>query len=88
MSVKITKKEGGIVEITLDNGHAQALEKVTSDFNLLNEEKAVGFMLSVMRDADGKAIQTVNGSFVPTKEIKKPSEDDAPLIKEEDGEKI
>ncbi len=78
MSVKVVKKEGGIIEITLDNGHAQALEKVTSDFNILNEEKAVGFILSVMRDADGKSVKTANGSFVPVDEIKKPTEENKP----------
>ncbi len=74
MSVKVTKKDGGIIEITLDNGHAQALEKVTKDFNILNEEKAVGFILSVMSDADGKSVKTVNGSFIPVDEIKNPTE--------------
>lgn len=88
MSVKVIKKEGGIIEITLDNGHASALEKVTSDFNLLNEEKAIGFILSVMRDADGEAIETVNGSFVPTKEIKKPSLESTQIKEQDNGEKI
>ena len=44
-----------------------------SDFQIADEEKTVGFILSVMRDADGKPIQTVKGSFVPSDKIKKPT---------------
>lgn len=70
MAIKVTKKDGGIIEITLNNGHAQALEKVTNDYQIVDEEKALGFILSVMRDAEGKAIQTASGSFVPAEQIK------------------
>ena len=55
------------------NGHVEALSKVMSDFQIADEEKTVGFILSVMRDADGKPIQTVKGSFVPSDKIKKPT---------------
>lgn len=68
--IKVTRN-GDKVEITLDNGHASALAKVTSDYNIVSEEKALGFILSVMRDANGQAIETVNGSFVPAEGIKK-----------------
>ncbi|HEY4508648.1 MAG TPA: hypothetical protein VJJ55_03260 [Candidatus Paceibacterota bacterium] len=69
MSVRVTRKPSGEIEITLANGHADALDKVKRDYHIIDDNKTVGFMLSVMRDADGLAVETVNGSFVPITEI-------------------
>lgn len=78
MSVKIEKKDGKTF-ITLENGHAKALEKITEDYEIIDEEKAIGFILSILRDAEGSPIETKDGSFLPSDSIKKivtPSHDD------------
>lgn len=67
----LVEKQGDKVKITLDNGHAAALAKVMSDYNIVDEEKTLGFILTVMRDAGGKPVQTAGGSFVPSETIKK-----------------
>ena len=69
MSVSVQKKEDGTYEIKLGNGHAEALKKITDDYNIKSEEQTLGFMLSLLSEAEGKEIKTAKGSFVPSKEI-------------------
>ena len=70
MSVKITKNADKY-SIEIDNGHVKALEKITSDYNIADEEKALGFVLSVIAQANGGKIETPAGVFVPSESIKK-----------------
>ncbi|PIQ68170.1 MAG: hypothetical protein COV91_05590 [Candidatus Taylorbacteria bacterium CG11_big_fil_rev_8_21_14_0_20_46_11] len=69
MTVKVIRKPNGEIEIILANGHAAALEKVRNDYRIKDDDKTVGFMLSVMREGGGSPIETQNGSYVPTREI-------------------
>ncbi len=69
MAIEI-KKEGDKTIIDLNNGHAAALEKIVKDYNLLGEKEAMDFILSIMREADGKAINNGKGSFVPSDKLK------------------
>jgi len=75
MSVEIRKekkedKDKTIIE--LDNGHAEALAKITKDYNLIGEKEAISFMLSVFADAEGKSVKINETSFMPSDKIKKP----------------
>lgn len=71
MAINTEKKEGKTI-VTLDNGHAAALEKIVHDYNLLGENEALIFILSVMSEADGKSINNGKGSFVPSEKLKNP----------------
>lgn len=59
--------------IELTNGHVIALEKIVKDYNLIGEKEALDFVLSIVSEADGKAINNGNGSFIPSDKLKKPS---------------
>ena len=73
MAIQVNKDVEKIV-LTLDNGHKEALDKIVKDFDILNEEKAIGFMLSVLTEADGQPI-TIDGSkYSPSDSIKNPPE--------------
>ena len=75
MSVKVERSaDGKTAVITLDNGHAEALNKITEDYGIVSEDKTIGFILSVMRDAEGESVETVKGSFVPSETILKKEE--------------
>ena len=69
MAIEITKEEGKTV-IKLDNGHAGALDKIVKDYNLLGEKEALSFILSILSEADGKAIDNGKGSFIPADKLK------------------
>ena len=69
------KKEDGKTEVTLSNGHLAALDKIVKDYNLAGEKEALDFVLSIMSEADGKAINNGKGSFVPSEKLKKPVSD-------------
>jgi len=89
MAINVIKNQDGSYTITLKNGHAEALKKITSDYDIINEEKTLSFILSVMKDADGTPIKVKEGSFVPTESIKNQKKDDslenAPIEKYEDA---
>ena len=70
MAIEITKS-GDKTTINLNNGHAAALEKIVKDYNLAGEKEALSFILSVMSEADGKAISNGKGAFVPSDNLKK-----------------
>ena len=70
MAISI-EKEDGKTKITLSNGHLAALDKVVNDYNLLGEKEALDFILSIMSEADGVAINNGKGSFVPSEKLKK-----------------
>ena len=65
------KKEDGKTVIELDNGHIAALNKIVQDYNFLGEKEALSFMLSVVSEADGKALNNGKGNFVPSDKLKK-----------------
>lgn len=76
MAIEI-QKEGEKTKITLDNGHASALEKIVKDYNLLGEKEALSFILSVLSEADGKPIDNGKGKFVPSDKLRKDTQKDA-----------
>ena len=41
MSIKVITNADGSYQITLGNGHAEALKKITSDYDIADEEKAL-----------------------------------------------
>lgn len=67
------EKQGGKTIITLENGHAIALEKIVNDYNLKGEVEALSFILSIISEADGGPINNGKGSFVPSERLKKES---------------
>ena len=71
MSIDVKKDEVGKVVITLDNGHFGALQKIVDDYKLKGEREAVGFMLAILSDAGGKAVEIDGKSLVPSKSILK-----------------
>ena len=68
------KKGDGKADVELTNGHLAALEKIVNDYNLAGEKEALDFVLSVMSQADGKAINNGKGSFLPADKLKKKSD--------------
>lgn len=75
VNIKKEQKEGkDNIIIELDNGHQEALSKIVKDYGLIGEKEAIGFMLSVFADAQGKPIKIDDTSFVPSEKIKKSSE--------------
>lgn len=71
MAISI-RKEGDKTIIELGNGHALALAKIVKDYDLIGEKEAMDFILSIMSEADGKAINNGKGSFVPSEPLKAP----------------
>lgn len=69
MAISITKADGG-AKIDLNNGHLAALEKIVKDYGLVSEKEALDFILSVMSQADGNAINNGKGSFLPSEKLK------------------
>ena len=68
--IKVSR-EGEKIKIELDNGHKAALEKIVKDYNLKGEEPALLFTLALISDADGDAVKTKKGSFLPPDSFKK-----------------
>lgn len=71
MAISI-KKETGKVDVELSNGHLAALTKIVTDYELVGEKEALDFILSIVSEADGKAINNGKGSFLPSEKLKKP----------------
>jgi hypothetical protein len=69
MAINI-KDEADKAIIEISNGHLAALKKVVADYKLIGEKEALDFMLSIMSQADGKAINNGKGSFVPSDKLK------------------
>ncbi|MFA5800260.1 MAG: hypothetical protein WC840_04855 [Candidatus Peribacteraceae bacterium] len=70
MAIKVTK-QGEKMIIELDNGHAKALEKIVADYSIKGEQEALGFMLAVLSQGNGKKIEVNGTSFVPSEAIQK-----------------
>lgn len=64
--------EEGKVTIEINNGHLDALKKIIKDYNIIDVEKALGFMIAVISKSEGKAIKVGEDSFVPGEAIKNP----------------
>jgi len=71
MSITIKDKGNGQVNIDMDNGHVQALRKITKDYNLLGDEQAMLFMLALLSQANGSPVEINGGKFVPPDSFKK-----------------
>lgn len=70
MSIKKLTEEGDKVSLELDNGHLEALKKITKDYDIKDIESALGFVLSVVSKSEGKPIKVGEDSFVPSQGIK------------------
>lgn len=64
------KKEGDKTILTLDNGHALALNKIVKDYNLKGEKEALSFILSVIAEAEGQAVNNGKGNYIPSDALK------------------
>lgn len=69
MSISV-KKENDKTVIELGNGHAEALEKIVKDYQIVDDTQAIGFMLAVFSQGEGKPISTNGKNFVPSENIK------------------
>lgn len=74
MSIKIEKPEEGKITVELDNGHVEALNKIVQDYNIKDEQAAMGFMLAVLSQGEGRTIEIGDANFLPSDNIKKNSE--------------
>ena len=71
MSIKITDKGNGELDISMDNGHVEALQQITKDYNLENDEKAMLFMLALLSKAGGSTIEINGSKYLPPDAFKK-----------------
>lgn len=69
MAISIVK-ENGSAKIDLNNGHLSALEKIVKDYKLAGDKEALDFILSIVSQADGGAINNGKGSFLPSEKLK------------------
>lgn len=67
--ITVEKKDDKTI-VTLGNGHVIALEKIVQDYHLKGEKEAFDFLLSIISEADGKAINNGKGSFIPSDSLK------------------
>ena len=70
MSIKKLKEASDKVSLELDNGHLEALKKITKDYDIKDIENALGFVLSVISKNEGKPIKVGDDSYVPSQAIK------------------
>lgn len=70
MSINVREESGKLV-VDMDNGHVQALKKIVQDYNLLGEKEALGFILSVISQANGGPISINGNALIPSENIKK-----------------
>ncbi len=70
MAIKVTKN-GEKMNVEIDNGHAKALEKIVSDYNIKGEEEALGFILAVFSQGNGKKIEINGAAYEPADSIRK-----------------
>lgn len=61
------------ITIEIDNGHLEALKKITSDYDIVDTEKALGFLLAVVSKTDGKPIKIGVDTYLPGQAIKNQS---------------
>ena len=71
MAIKITDKGGGKLEIDIDNGHVEALKKITKDYGLAGDEQAVLFMLALLSQANGNVVEVNGTKYAPPDAFKK-----------------
>ena len=69
--IKIIDSGQGKLSIEMDNGHVEALKKITKDYDLQNDEKAMLFMLALLSQANGSAVDVNGVKFVPPDSFKK-----------------
>lgn len=65
MSIKISSPEEGKLQIDLDNGHVEALQKIVNDYNLQGEKEALSFLLGLISQANGTPIEVNGNKYVP-----------------------
>ena len=72
MGIKKTSEitSEGKVTVEIDNGHLEALTKIKNDYNIVDIEKALGFLIAIASKGEGKPIKIGEDSFVPGEGIK------------------
>ncbi len=70
---KISESESKVI-LELDNGHLETLKKITKDYNIVDIEKALGFILAVISKSNGNPIKIGEDTFAPGQAIKNPSD--------------
>ncbi len=63
------------VTIEIDNGHLEALKKITSDYEIVDIEKTLGFLLAVVSKSNGKPIKIGVDTFLPGQAIRAKKEE-------------
>lgn len=71
MAIEITNEspEEGKVTLEINNGHLEALRKLTSEYHIQDIQKALGFAIAVMSQGKGKPIKIGEDTFVPGEAI-------------------
>lgn len=68
--IRITSQKEDTITLELSNGHKEAIDKIVADYNLKGTIEAISFILSIISEADGKAINNGKGSFVPSENLR------------------
>ncbi len=66
----------GKVTIEIDNGHLEALKKITEDYRIKDIERTLGFILAVASKGEGEPIKIGSDTYVPGKAIRREAETD------------
>lgn len=69
MAIEI-KKETEKVNISITNGHLEALNKVVKAYGLKSEKEAISFMLAITSQANGKPIEIGDDKYLPSESLK------------------
>lgn len=70
----------GKVTLEINNGHLEALNTIKEEYDIINIEKALGFILAVVSQANGKPIKIGEDLYEPGEAIKNKKT----LVSEED----
>ena len=58
------------VTIEFDNGHLDALKKITADYEIVDIESTLSFLLAILSKGEGKPIKIGLDTFLPGQAIK------------------
>ena len=73
--INVEKQDDWKLIVTIDNGHVKALEKIVADYNLKGEKEAIGFILSIVVDGEGRPIEVGGTKYVPSASIQNSHQD-------------
>lgn len=73
MAISINRKHSDgkdFLNIEMSNGHLETLEKIKKDYGLPSEEQAIAFILGVIAQANGSAIEVNGSKYIPSDALK------------------